>query len=201
MTNLMDAIRVATPEFTKSPTCQPFAGGPNILYFPLELACLRDPMSMITVPPIGTDLFRARSVVSGKGIVRGAIASGFDFPPLGQFIPIVKVDTFEDTSQISIPPTSAPSVVIGDFVRLQVVNDDLQVEDLQITGKIADVRKTSRTFSDPGHVVDSYLIDLGSPLFGFAGARVLLNSTGQLLGMLFNCHQSNLALVYPIDLF
>jgi len=176
------------------------------LIFPLDLCIYMDrsggeALDFPTVPGART----GSPVVTAGGGVVGAVA-WYDWPPANAFdvVPVTVVKPSMDITSIPSGQAAQPSVRVNDVVELEVIQPDHTVRRTWVHGSVQEV-VVLRTYPGLGHRATVYRVTFGQLLLGTShGLRVVMDSTGELLGMLFATQDTgdgkSDALVYPAHL-
>ena len=178
----------------------------GLLLFPLDLCIMldQDGQEVLSLPnPAG--VLNGDSVTNTGGGVLGAIAH-YDWPPanMAQVRPLTLVTPAIDIGTVPDGTALQPIVHHGDAVGLETLDDSFQPVAAGVIGAITDPI-ISNLYPDLGHRVQAYRVKFGQHILGPShGARVVLQATGDLLGLLIaTLNQSDGtcdALVYPAHL-
>lgn len=176
------------------------------LLLPLDICIFVDQGGVETLQfPGAAGVFNNDDVTNTGGGVVGTVSS-YDWPPANAF----QVSPFT-LVQPNISITNAPSghatqtnVRAGDIVELESLDGSFRSVPTGVRGSVKQLI-VSRLYPDLGHRADAYRVDFGQHLLGTShGLRVVLDSTRDLLGMLFVTQNQNdgtcQALVYPANL-
>ncbi len=191
---------------TASPLRELYGQANGKLLLPLDVCIYHDTGGgeQLHFPSPAGILNGAPIVDSGGG--HAGVVGAYDWPPANMFAvnPIVSVDPAVPIA--GVPSGQAPLAMlrIHDVVELEIIADDLTAQRTGIHGSVKELI-VSRIYPDLSHRVLAYLIGFGQSLSGTShGSRVILSSTGALVGMLIATQNQNDgscdALVYPAHL-